>query len=451
MANLSTIFLQNWNRQFSGYPVANVKLLVAVSGGVDSVVLTDLLYNAGFDFVIAHANFNLRGKESNRDEAFVHSLAGKYKKAVWVNSFETKDYAAQNKLSIQEAARELRYTWFKELLEGMKKDSQKKCFIVTAHHANDNIETLLINFFRGTGISGLHGILPVQQQIIRPLLFAKRESILAYAKEQSLGWVEDSSNASDKYTRNFFRLQLLPSIKEIFPEVEDNLLQNIERFTEAEQLYNQAIQIHKKKLAKPAGDEIHIPILALQEAAPLHAILWEIIKPFHFNAAQVNAVKKLMDASNGSYVASPTHRVIKNRKWLVIATVQTLEAKHIVIETTEKRLLFQNGSLSFETLAAEGFRLNESAAVANLDAAIINFPLLLRKWKQGDYFYPLGMQKKKKLSRFFIDQKLSKTEKEKVWVLEMDKKIVWVIGYRIDNRFKIADASESILQIIWSR
>jgi len=451
MANLSNIFLQNWKQQFSNYPVADVRLLVAVSGGVDSVVLTDLLYKAGFDFVIAHANFNLRGEESNRDEAFVRSLAAKYEKPVWVKLFDTKEYAALNKLSIQEAARELRYCWFAALLEDIKKGSPKKCFIVTAHHANDNIETLLINFFRGTGISGLHGILPLHQQIIRPLLFAKREAILAYAQEQGMDWVEDSSNASDKYTRNYFRLQLLPSIKEIFPEVEDNLLQNIERFTEAEQLYNQSIQLYKKKLAKVAGDEIHIPIQALQKSVPLHAIVWEIIKPFHFNAAQVTEVKKLMDAANGSYVASNTHRVIKNRKWLIIATVQTLEAKHMVVEASDRKLMFENGALSFETLSAEGFQLKASAAVAGLDAAKIHFPLLLRKWKQGDYFYPLGMQKKKKLSRFLIDQKLSATEKEKVWVLEMDKKIVWVIGYRIDNRFKVTDASNQILQISWNR
>ena len=451
MANLSNIFLQNWKQQFSNYPVADIRLLVAVSGGVDSVVLTDLLYKAGFDFVIAHANFNLRGAESNRDEAFARSLAVRYEKPIWVKLFETKEYAVLNKLSIQEAARELRYSWFAELLEDLKNSSQKKCLIVTAHHANDNIETLLINFFRGTGISGLHGILPLQQQIIRPLLFAKREAILAYAQEQELDWVEDSSNASDKYTRNFFRLQLLPSIKEIFPEVEENLLQNIERFTEAEQLYNQSIQLHKNKLAKVAGDEIHIPVLALQKAVPLHAIVWEIIKPFHFSAAQVIEVKKLMDAANGSYVASHTHRVIKNRKWLIIATAQTVEAKHVIIEAAEKKLIFENGSLSFETLSAEGFQLNVAASVASLDAAAIRFPLLLRRWKQGDYFYPLGMQKKKKLSRFMIDQKLSKTQKEKVWVLEMDKKIVWVIGYRIDNRFKFTDHSESILQISWNR
>ena len=451
MTNLGAKFLQNWKQQFTNYTITETTLLVAVSGGIDSVVLTDLLDKSGFNFIIAHVNFNLREDESNRDESFVRSLADKYKKEVVVKSCDTTEYAAQHKLSIQVAAREIRYTWFAQLLENIENGLQKKCFIVTAHHANDSIETLLINFFRGTGIAGLHGILPIQQNIIRPLLFAKRADLEAYANEQGLEWVEDSSNVSDKYTRNFLRHQLLPSIKEIFPEAEDNLLQNIERFKEAELLYNQSIQFYKKKLVIQKGDEIHMPILALKKVIPLLSILWEIIKPFNFNAKQVEEVKKIMDADNGSYVASTTHRIFKNRSWLIIATLQTNQASHILIEASDKNILFANGVLTFETLSAKGFAKHENTSVANFDLASISFPLLLRKWKQGDYFYPLGMQKKKKLSRFFIDKKLSMTDKEKMWVLEMDKKIIWVIGYRMDNRFKVTAASTQMLQISWSR
>ncbi len=334
-------------------------------------------------------------------------------------------------------------------------------FIITAHHANDNIETLIINLFRGTGISGLHGIPSRQGDVLRPLLFAKREEILAYAKVNGLEWVEDSSNASDKYTRNFIRLQLLPAAKEIFSHAEDNLLQNIERFKEAEILYNQAVTQHKSKLLEKKGNEWHIPVLKLQKVTPQHTIVWEIIKDFGFSSAQVPEIVKLLDAGNGSYVASATNRIIKNRKWLIIAPLQTGEAHNIIIEQEDKQIVFENGVLELNhindsplpipdsrfPIPDSRLTIDASRFTANVDAGQIKFPLLLRKWKQGDYFYPLGMQKKKKLGKFFIDQKLSKTAKEKVWVLECDKKIVWVVGMRIDDRFKITPATKQRLTI----
>ena len=217
----------------------NTCVLLAVSGGIDSVVLTDLFAKSDLAFVIAHCNFKLRNEESDRDEAFVKALGNKYDKEVLVETFETNLYAEANKISIQEAARKLRYHWFYKLLK-----EKIASHVVTAHHANDNIETLLINFFRGTGITGLHGIPAKQNKILRPLLFASREEILAYVQEHDLDWVEDSSNLSDKYTRNFFRLKLLPELKEIFPSVEENLKHNLERFKEAEILYQQAIDLH---------------------------------------------------------------------------------------------------------------------------------------------------------------------------------------------------------------
>ena len=453
----------------------NAKLILAVSGGIDSVVLTDLVYKTGFDFMIVHCNFQLRGEESERDEKFVRALQNKYEKEVLVKRFDTKEYASQNKTSIQEAARELRYNWFEELVNGqclpagqagsMVNDRAEKnihhspltIYIVTAHHANDNIETLLINFFRGTGISGLHGIPSKQGKIIRPLLFAKREEITAYAKENNLQWVEDTSNLSDKYTRNFFRLQLIPAIKEVFPNAEDNLLHNIERFKEVETLYQQAIQQHLKKLIEQKENEIHIPVLKLQKSESINTIIWEIIKEYNFHAAQVEEVKKLFNAENGSYIASDSHRIIKNRNWLIIAPLQTEETQNILIEENDKKVKFENGILEFEKLQTTNYKLQTTNLIASLDAKQIKFPLLLRKWKQGDYFYPLGMQNlpagrrgKKKLSKFFIDQKLSKTEKEKVWVIEMNKKILWVIGYRIDDRFKITNNTKEVLRITFN-
>jgi tRNA(Ile)-lysidine synthase len=456
-------FQDNWKRQFSQLQIANSKLLVAVSGGVDSIVLTDLVAKSGFDFMIAHCNFQLRGEESERDETFVRSLQNKYQKEVLVNRFDTKQYASQNKISIQEAARELRYKWFTEIVNGELSLVSKEqnihhapftIYIATAHHANDNIETLLINFFRGTGISGLHGIQAKQGKIIRPLLFAKRDAIISYAKETNLEWVEDTSNASDKYTRNFFRLQIIPAIKDVYPNVEENLLHNIERLRESEIVYRQAIQHRIKKLCEQKGNEVHVPVLKLQKSEPLNTIVWEIIKLYSFHAAQVGEVKKLFNAENGSYIASDLYRIIKNRNWLIIAPVQTEAARNILIEKEDKQIKFEKGILLLEKVEIKNYKLETSNNIATLDAKEIKFPLFLRKWKQGDYFYPLGMQKptgskpgKKKLGKFFIDQKLSKTEKEKVWVVEMNKKIIWVIGYRIDDRFKIIPSTKEVLQI----
>ncbi len=448
-------FQEYRKEQFGDLTTANCRLLLAVSGGIDSVVLTDLVYKSGYGFAIAHCNFKLRSEESERDEAFVRALAQQYGKAIFIQPFDTVAYALQHKISIQEAARKLRYDWFEELLNDARTHTlaannihtSANCFLATAHHANDNIETLLINFFRGTGISGLHGILPRQKSIIRPLLFARREAIVQYAMENNLNWVEDSSNASDKYTRNFFRQHIIPAVKEVYTQAEDNLLQNIARFGEAEMLYQQAIAVHKKKLLETRGNEVHIPVLKLQKSEPLNTIIWEIIKDFHFTAAQTAEVKKLLVADNGKYVASATHRIIKNRNWLIIAPLQTEVAAHVLIEKDNKEVVYEDGILTFKKQASANNHLIASAGIATLDAALIQYPLLLRKWKQGDYFYPLGMKKKKKLSKFFIDLKLSKTSKEKVWVLEMNKKIIWIVGYRIDDRFKITPATTHMLLI----
>lgn len=359
-----------------------------------------------------------------------------------MQSFDTEKYAEENMFSIQVAARELRYDWFKSIIA-----EQKINWIVTAHHANDNIETLLINFFKGTGISGLRGILPKHTKIIRPLLFAKKEELLAFAKENSLDYVDDSTNASDKYTRNYFRNQLIPSIQKVFPKVEDNLFKSIERFNDIETLYQQSISFYRKKLLEQKGNEIHIPVLELSRSEPLSTIVYEIIKDFGFTSNQTEEVIKLLKSESGKHIQSSTYRIIKNRKWLIISPLDTLVADNILIEEKDKVIPFATGMLKFERLINHHRTLSTDNLIAMLDAEAINFPLLLRKWKQGDYFYPLGMSKKKKLSRFFIDEKLSLTEKENVWVLEMNKKIVWVVGKRIDDRFKLNPNTKNILKI----
>ncbi len=437
---------------------AKDKLLLAVSGGVDSVVLCELCTQAGYDFVIAHCNFQLRHEESERDENFVRDLAKKYDAEILVKKFDTEKYAEENKMGIQEAARNLRYEWFFSLIgnkqpamENKQKDNDCLLpiayWIVTAHHANDNTETLLINFFKGTGISGLRGILPKHGKIIRPLLFAKKEELIEFAKKNDLNFVEDSSNASDKYTRNYFRNQLIPSIQKVFPQAEDNLLNNLERFRDIELLYEQSIQFHKKKLIEKKGKEIHIPVLKLLKSEPLSTIVYEIIKDFGFTSNQTEEVIKLLDSESGKYIQSHSYRILKNRKWLIITSTDTTIADNILVEEKDKIVEFANGTLKFQKLTSDNSQLTTDNAVAMLDADEISYPLLLRKWKQGDYFYPLGMKKKKKLSRFFIDLKLSLVEKEKVWVLEMNKKIIWIVGGRIDERFKITSKTKDILKI----
>lgn len=434
------------------------KLLLAVSGGVDSVVLCELCKQAGYDFVIAHCNFKLRGEESDADEQFVRELARKYNAEIFVQQFDTDKYAEEKKIGIQEAARNLRYEWFNEIVNsqwsmvnGENSFSYNSQFtinhILTAHHANDNIETLLINFFKGTGIKGLRAILPKQGNIIRPLLFAKKEEVIEFGAENNLKYVEDSSNASDKYTRNYFRNQLIPSIQKVFPNAEDNLLKNIERAKDVESLYEQSVNFYKKKLLEQRGEEIHIPVLKLLKCKPLATIVYEIVKDFSFTSSQTEEVIKLLDSDTGKYIGSSTHRILKNRNWLIISPNDINIAEHILIEEGNKEIQVENGKLKLERLTTDNWQLSTDISIANFDADEIIFPLLLRKWKQGDYFYPLGMNKKKKLSRFFIDQKLSLSEKEKLWIMEMNKKIIWVVGKRIDDRFKVTPKTKNILKI----
>lgn len=456
--NLQEQFNLYWQQHYGPLSAVHRQLILAVSGGIDSIVLTDLVFNAGFSFSIAHCNFQLREEESNRDEAFVRKLAEKYGVEVHVARFDTLAHAQQNKLGIQEAARELRYQWFESLVENgtMPIDREQPnnhqrttiSVLATAHHADDNVETVLFNIFRGTGISGLHGILPKQGCILRPLLFAKREEIISYAKEKKLEWVEDSSNESTKYTRNYIRHEVLPMLKQIFPSVADNISNSIERWREGEELYEQALSIHRKKLCETKGNEVHIPVLKLKRSSPLKTIIFEIIKDFSFTSAQTDDVLSLLESGSGKFVASSTHRIIRNREWLIITPNTTDKAGNILIEAGDKNISFSAGTLNFEE-AIQPFNYSTLNTIATLDAAEIKFPLLLRRWKQGDYFYPLGMRKKKKVSRFLIDQKIALQEKEKVWVLESNKKIVWIIGHRIDDRFKLRPSTKQVLKIMF--
>jgi tRNA(Ile)-lysidine synthase len=441
--NLLTQFTQHVNTA-SLFQKAD-KLLIAVSGGVDSIVLCDLCFHAGFNFEIAHCNFQLRGEESNADEKFVLELAHKYNVKYHVVKFDTEKYAADNKQNIQLAARNLRYNWFNEILE----NNTAIKYIVTAHHADDNLETILMNFFKGTGINGLKGIQShhagIGGKIVRPILFAYKSELLDYANENKLQWREDVSNESSKYTRNFFRNQVIPLIENVIPEVKANVQNNIKRFNDISVIYDNAISNIKLKLIEHKGNEMHIPVLKLLKLEAFETILFEIIKPFNFSASQLNDAVHLLYADSGKYILSNSHRILKNRNWLIISPIVHDEETVFIIEPNTTSINFGNNKIAIENITSKDF--SNDAAIALLDNKHIEFPLILRKWKQGDYFYPLGMTKKKKLSRFFIDLKLSLVEKETTWVIESNKKIVWVVGKRIDNRFKITDATESVLKL----
>ena len=296
-------------------------LLIAVSGGADSAVLCALCAAAGVSFSLAHCNFKLREAESDRDELFVKKLSEQLGVKLFVKTFDTVSEAKLNKTSIEETARNLRYDWFKQLLLESKTSDNPFSFLLTAHHADDNVETVMMNFFRGTGIKGLRGILPKQQQIVRPLLFATRNDIEEYALANQVEYITDSSNASNNYTRNLFRNEILPSIEKIYPEALKNVLRNIDRFAAVEYLYEESIEQIKQKLIERKGDEIHIPVLKLLKTKPLQTVIYEIIKDAGFTAMQVSEVEKLLHSDSGKYIKSASHIILLNRKWLIISPI----------------------------------------------------------------------------------------------------------------------------------
>jgi tRNA(Ile)-lysidine synthase len=413
--------------------------VLAVSGGADSVVLAHLLKGAGINFEIAHCNFKLRGAESDRDEDFVKNLAVTLDVPFSCKHFDTNTYAAENKISIQEAARDLRYTWFATF----------NTIVITAHHANDNIETVFMHFCRGTGIAGLTGIEPykVKERLLRPILVFHKQEIIDYATEAAIAFVEDSSNASDKYARNFFRHQVLPAVQEVYPQSEQNILHTIKHLREVSEVYKAAMQKIVSKLQFINGHEIHIPVLMWQKAKPLDTITFEMLYPYGFTAAQVPEAIKMLSAHNGAVLLSNTHRLIKNRNWMILAPLETAtNTSVVVVDQNDTSVHFPSGTIRLQNSAALVPEASDNNSCM-LDVAGLQFPLILRPAATGDYFYPLGMQKKKKLSKFFIDLKLSKTAKEKVWVLVSGNRIAWVIGYRIDNRFKLTPATSTAVKL----
>ncbi len=422
-------------------------ILLAVSGGVDSMVMAELFHRAGLSFAIAHCNFSLRGSESNQDEAFVAVMAETYGVRFFVKHFKTRDYAGFNKISVQMAARTLRYEWFDELLqtEGFKS-------IATAHHLDDQIETFFINVLRGTGISGLHGILPNRTRIVHPMMFAFRRQIEEFASDEAIVYREDSSNRSSKYVRNKIRHDLVPMLGEINPEFRKTITNTIDRMRETELLLrNHLVEISAKVAAISDG----IPVLKISELVklqPKETYLYELLQPYNFNRSVTDEIADGLGEISGKQYFSPTHRLVKDRELLIIKALGPVgmePADETLIEekTSEIKKPIQ---LKFSLIENQpDLAVSKNGSMAMLEASKIIWPLRLRKWKEGDTFVPFGMNNKKKLSDFFIDNKFSIIEKENAWLLISGNEIAWLVGHRIGNGFRITSETRSILKIEW--
>jgi tRNA(Ile)-lysidine synthase len=419
-------------------------ILIAVSGGVDSVVMCELMRQARFKFAIAHCNFRLRGKESDEDEAFVRHLALAMDVPIHVKSFDTTSYAQANGLSIQMAARDLRYAWFEQLLDefGYK-------YVANAHHLDDQAETFFINLLRGTGLSGLHGIMAKQGRIIRPLLFATRDEIEEFANTEGLQWREDSSNKSKKYLRNRLRHEIIPVLKKIDPAFTRNLNNTIRILRETETIYRQKIDEGKADLIETNTNDVRILISWLEEFSPMETWLYELLRPYDFSYPVVEEIVNSLASISGKIFYSPTHRLIRDRDYLIIESFAQIDQKSADPIIAFDPLLELQPQLpvpvSFRIERYKDFKIPEGAAIACFDYDQLEFPLFMRHWKQGDFFLPFGSTGKKKLSDFFVDNKLSIDEKERLWLLTSGSDIIWVTGMRSDNRYRLTSKTRKVL------
>lgn len=414
------------------------KLLIAISGGLDSVVLTHLCYNLKLNIALAHCNFNLRGKESDADENFVLQLAEDLNLEVFIQNFETETYAKQHKLSTQMSARELRYQWFKELSEQLGFHH-----ILTAHHADDNLETFLINLSRGTGLEGLTGIPEINENLVRPLLPFSRVDIEEYAKAKNLQWREDSSNASAKYLRNKLRLEVIPKLKEINPQLLQNFKKTIAHLQGSKVIIDDSIGVISNRVIQDINDDnISFNITEINKLSYPKAYLYELLKDYNFT--QWNDIYDLLEAQSGKQIFSKTHRLTKDRGCLLLSEINCQANRTISISETDKKTQTPFGILYFDEV--EVLSKKDLQAVY-VDKELLKFPLTVRQWQESDYFYPFGMIGKKKLSKYFKDEKLSLIDKENVWLLCSENNIVWVINRRADNRFKVTEKTKQIIKI----
>lgn len=411
-------------------------ILLATSGGLDSMVMCFLFKQLNYKIAVAHCNFQLRNEESNVDETFVETWAKVNQVAFFSTQFETNNYAETQKLSIQIAARELRYQWFKEIAE-----TQNIPFIATAHHADDNVETFLINLSRGTGLDGLIGIPQQKNNIIRPLLPFSRTEIENFAKENKIVWREDSSNASDKYLRNKIRHQMVPSLKSLNNHFLNNFNNTQHNLQQANSLITDAAQFMFEQVAETCKDTICFDVLKMKAIPNINAYLFQWFAKYNFTAWK--DIYNLLEAQSGKKVVSKTHILLKNRNFLVLSVIQNDVFKPIILKEFHSNDNFPL-KLSFkEELLPE----NPNKNIIFVDENKLKFPLTLRRWQDGDVFYPLGMKGSKKLSKYFKDEKLSVLEKQDVLILESDQKIVWIVNHRADARFVNTDKNKNNIKI----
>jgi tRNA(Ile)-lysidine synthase len=414
------------------------KLFLAVSGGLDSMVLLHLFKQLNYEITVLHCNFQLRGLESFGDQEFIQNYCDKNNIKIFTTQFDTQAFAEDYKLSIQVAARELRYSWFYELLEEKHFD-----YLLTAHHADDNLETFIINLTRGTGLDGLTGIPEQNDKIIRPLLPFSREEILKYAQENNIEWREDSSNASIKYVRNKIRHDLVPVLKQINPNFLDAFQKTQSFLQESKEMVEDASIVIYQQVAKEAGDDIHFDLNQLKKLPNYKSYLYQWLNEFGFSAWK--DIYDLVEGQSGKQVFSDEFRLLKNREILILTPIsETSEKEEFEIYENDTEVNFPLKM----TLCNVGHTTFGSNRTIFVDAEKIQFPLKLRKWNEGDVFQPFGMNgKSKKVSKLFKDEKMSLIEKEKTWILSSDDQIVWIVGIRQDERFKIKNTTNKILKI----
>ncbi|MEO5777217.1 MAG: tRNA lysidine(34) synthetase TilS [Flavobacterium sp.] len=413
------------------------KLLLATSGGIDSMVLLHLCHDLKLDVRVAHCNFQLRGDESDEDEKFVKSQCEKLDVLMFVNHFDTKKFAETQKLSIQVVARNLRYEWFNTLLINNDYD-----YILTAHHLDDSLETFLINFTRGSGLDGLTGIPQQNGNVVRSLLPFSRNEIEAFAKENKIQWREDSSNASDKYVRNKLRHDVIPILKELNSSLLDSFENTISNLQQAQTLVDDASRIVYRKVVTDMNFQKRINLTELMQLPNYYAYLYQWLEPFGFS--DWDSITDLVTAQSGKQIHSQNHTLLKDRNELIFFQKQKTEGnEEFLIEKDQKDVKFPL-KISFCNVDDISVQATNTIFV---DEEKLQFPLEIRKWQEGDWFYPQGMNGKKKLSKFFKDEKISLLDKSNAWLLCSENQIVWVIGKRQDERFKVTTQTTQIIQI----
>lgn len=418
------------------------KILLAVSGGIDSVVMAHLFCLGKCDFAIAHCNFSLRGNESDQDALLVENIAKSYKVAFHGTRFDTNAEANRRKVSIQMAARELRYEWFSSLIQ-----LHHYNYLATAHHANDVVETVLINLVRGTGIAGLHGILPRNGVVIRPLLFATRDEIEAFASEQKLAWREDSSNNTDKYARNLIRHKVVPVLKLLNSNLEQTMLRNTAKFKQTEEAFLYALSKERKEFEAKTDATITIAIHKILDLPP--AYLYATLVQFGFQNAQIDAIVQIisLDFQPGKRFLSEKFILVVDRKYLVITPNEATEQVCQLINDGLQVVKIGSEIIAIAKLPVENYTFARTAEVAELDFDKLQFPLTIRTWQSGDSFIPFGMKGKKKISDLLVESKIPLNLKPQVKVLVSNNEIAWVVGMRISDRFSVDSSTKDILRL----